>query len=154
MAPRTTNEGESDMTQTQQHLGSCLCGGVRLAVDKVDTSLGACHCNMCRKWGGGPLLAVDCGTGVRIDGEEHVTAYDSSEWAQRGFCSRCGTHLFYRLKGNDQYVVPVGLFDSAPEVSFDSQIFIDEKPGYYEFANKTTFMTGPEVFAKYAPSQE
>ena len=142
------------MTESEKYQGSCLCGAVRLSVDEFDRHLGACHCGMCRKWGGGPLLAVDCGTQVQIDGEEHVTAYDSSEWAQRGFCNRCGTHLFYRLKENNQYVVPIGLFDNHPAVSFDGQIFIDEKPEYYEFANKTTFMTGAEVFEKYAPSQE
>jgi hypothetical protein len=109
---------------------------------------------MCRKWGGGPLLAVECGTDVQIVGEAHVSAYDSSEWAQRGFCNRCGTHLFYRLKGNNEYVVPIGVFDDRPEISFKSQIFIDEKPEYYDFANETSFMTGAEVFAKYAPSEE
>jgi hypothetical protein len=109
---------------------------------------------MCRKWGGGPLLAVDCGTHVQLDGEEYVSAYDSSDWAQRGFCSRCGTHLYYRLKANNQYVVPIGLFDDRPEVTFDSQIFFDEKPEYYAFANQTTYMTGAEVFAKYGSGQE
>ncbi len=139
---------------TEKHHGSCLCGAVRLAVESFHGSLGACHCSMCRKWGGGPLLAIDCGTYVQIDGEAHVSAYDSSEWAQRGFCNRCGTHLFYRLKGNNEYVVPIGLFDDQPSVSFESQIFIDEKPEYYSFANETSFMTGAEVFAKYAPSEE
>ena len=27
--------------------------------------VGACLCSMCRKWGGGPLLAADCGTDPR-----------------------------------------------------------------------------------------
>ena len=134
--------------------GRCLCGAVTLTVDSFHGSLGACHCSMCRKWGGGPLLAVECGTDVQIVGEAHVSAYDSSEWAQRGFCNRCGTHLFYRLKGNNEYVVPIGVFDDRPEISFKSQIFIDEKPEYYDFANETSFMTGAEVFAKYAPSEE
>jgi hypothetical protein len=47
--------------------------------------------------------------------------------------------------------LPVGLFDEAPEFSFDQQIFIDEKPAYYRFANDTRNMTGAEVFALYAP---
>ncbi len=67
--------------------------------------------------------------------------------------NRGGTHLFYRLKGNNEYVVPIGLFDDQPSVSFESQIFIDEKPEYYSFANETSFMTGAEVLAKYAPSK-
>ena len=139
---------------TGKNQGSCLCGAVRLTVDSFQGSLGACHCTMCRKWGGGPLLAIDCGTDVHIDGEANVSAYDSSEWAQRGFCNRCGTHLFYRLKGNNDYVIPIGLFDEHRDVSFESQIFIDEKPEYYSFANETSFMTGAEVFAKYAPTEE
>lgn len=142
------------MTESENHEGRCLCGAVQLTVTAFEGSMGACHCSMCRKWGGGPLLAIDCGTNVEIVGEEHITAYDSSDWAQRGFCNRCGTHLFYRLKETNQYVVPVGLFDDRPEVSFDSQIFIDEKPEYYAFANQTTCMTGAEVFAKYGSGQE
>ena len=43
---------------------------------------------------------------------------------------------------------------NSVDISFDSQIFIDEKPEYYTFANQTTFMTGAEVFAKYGPGQE
>lgn len=139
------------MTASREYQASCLCGAVKLTVGPFEATVGACHCNMCRKWGGGPLLAVDCGTAVQVDGEEHVTAYDSSAWAQRGFCSRCGSHLFYRLKDDEQYIIPIGLFDVHPKVSFDSQIFIDEKPEYYAFANQTTFMTGAEVFTKYAP---
>lgn len=142
------------MTTSKRYRASCLCGDVKLTVGSFDAHLGACHCNMCRKWGGGPFFAIDCGTDVQIDGEANVTAYDSSEWAQRGFCSHCGSHLFYRLKEGNQYIMPIGLFDEHPEVSFDSQIFIDEKPEYYAFANQTSFMTGAEVFAKYAPAPQ
>ncbi|NIT13149.1 MAG: GFA family protein, partial [Candidatus Dadabacteria bacterium] len=52
---------------------------------------------MCRKWCGGPLMAVNCGTDVTFEGEDNITVYDSSSWAERGFCSGCGSHLFYRL---------------------------------------------------------
>lgn len=139
------------MGESDKRRGACLCGAVTLTVEAFDGKLAACHCGMCRKWGGGPLLAVDCGKGIGIDGRDLVSAFDSSEWAQRGFCSRCGTHLFYRLKDSDRYVVPIGLFDDDPGVSLASQIFIDEKPEYYTFADETTFMTGAEVFARYAP---
>ncbi len=37
---------------------------------------------------------------------------------------------------------------------FDHQIFIDEKPDYYSFSNKTYNVTGEEVFAQYAPTPE
>jgi hypothetical protein len=106
---------------------------------------------MCRRWSGGPLLALDCGSEVSFEGVEHISVFNSSAWAERGFCKQCGTHLFYRLKQNNQHIVPVGLFDDLGNLEFDHQIFIDEKPEFYDFANETHKMTGAEVFAKYAP---
>ena len=97
-------------------------------------------------------MAVDCGTDVSFEGEENISVFDSSEWAERGFCEICGTHLFYRLKGSKQCIMPVGLFDDDGEkFVFDHQIFIDEKSSLYCFANETNDMTGAEVFAKFVP---
>ncbi|NNJ94418.1 MAG: GFA family protein, partial [Halobacteria archaeon] len=103
------------------------------------------------KWGGGPLLAVDCGRDVQFAGEESIGVYASSDWAERGFCARCGSHLFYRLKDSGQYMIPVGLFDEIGAPVLDHQVFIDSKPDWYDFANQTENMTGAEVFALYAP---
>ena len=130
--------------------GTCLCGAVTLTAHAVE-EYGACHCGMCRKWGGGPLMAVDCGQTVRIEGEGSVGVFDSSPWAERGFCTKCGTHLFYRLKGNQEYHVPVGLFGDAVTGLFSLQVFIDKKPESYAFANQTETMTEAEIFEQYAP---
>jgi len=132
--------------------GSCLCGAVNLAVAAHKQNVGACHCSMCRTWGGGPLLALESVSDIEIEGEENVTVYPSSDWAERGFCKRCGTHLFYRLKTGDHYAVPVGLVDGGEAWTFDTQIFIDQKPEYYRFANETHNMTGQEVFDAYQGS--
>jgi len=137
------------MSDTIEAKGSCLCGGVEIHALSASQEVGACHCSMCRKWGGGPLLAVDCHTTVKISGEDNISTYSSSEWAERGFCSNCGTHLFYKLKDSGQYIIPVGFFDISSKLNFDHQIFIDEKPEYYAFANETKNMTGKEVFDQY-----
>ena len=137
------------MTETTTKTGSCLCGAVHVTATHAKKRVGACHCSMCRTWGGGPLLAVDCGAEVEIEGEEHVSVFSSSEWAERGFCSICGTHLFYRLKQNGQLIMSAGLFTDQTGFTFDHQVFIDEKPDYYDFANETENMTGAEVFAKF-----
>ena len=138
------------MSETGKATGRCLCGAVRLMVAAFSGTFGACHCDMCRRWGGGPLMATNCGSDVSFEGEEHISVFDSSGWADRGFCSRCGSHLFYRLKQQQQYIVPIGLFDSAPDVIFDTQVFIDEKPAYYAFVNDTRDLTGAEVEALFA----
>ena len=97
-------------------------------------------------------MAVKCGTGVSFECEEAISVFRSSDWAERGFCGKCGSHLFYRLTDSNQYFIPVDIFDDQEPFLFDSQIFIDKKPQYYSFANKTKDMTEAEVFEKYAPS--
>ena len=142
------------MSELSVAKGSCLCGAVSLSTTSMNHQVGACHCSMCRKWGGGALLAVECGSDVSFEGEENIEVYQSSAWAERGFCKKCGSHLFYRLKQNHEYYIPVGIFEESEGLVFDNQVFIDEKPEYYSFANKTKTMTGEEVFAMFASSSE
>lgn len=131
--------------------GNCLCGKISLKAHTKHRTVEVCHCSMCRKWSGSPTFWVDCDSEVELSGTENLTTYNSSEWAERGFCKHCGTHLFYRIKENNQYVIPAGLLNGIDDFIFDKQIFIDEKPEYYGFANDTKVMTGAEVFAQYAP---
>jgi hypothetical protein len=132
--------------------GHCLCGAVSLEVGALGARVGACHCDICRTWGGGPLLALDAGSEVRLAGADRIAIYASTAWAERGFCSVCGSHLFIRVKQSGRYIVPVGLFPESGELRFDHQIFIDRKPAYYCFANETRNLTGAEVFAQHPPS--
>lgn len=138
------------MTERVEYRGRCLCGAAEAVIEPPGMSVGACHCDMCRKWAGGPQFMVECGEAASFSGD--VGVYDSSAWAERGFCKRCGTHLFYRLKQQPFYAVPVGLFDVDIPWIFEQQIFIEEKPAFYKFANETKNMTGAEVFAQFAPS--
>lgn len=137
------------MTEAIAGNGGCLCGAVRFTADNTKPGVGACHCRMCRRWGGGPLMAVDCGADVAFEGGENIAVFNSSEWADRGFCKQCGSHLFYRLKKPVEYIMPVGLFDEQDAFVFKDQVFIDKKPAFYAFANETHDMTEAEVFAKY-----
>lgn len=104
---------------------------------------------MCRNWGGGPFLTVHAENPVQFTGEEHITRFESSPWAQRGFCNKCGTHLFYHLKGKF-YAVPLGLLEDSDKFEFKMQIYTDCRPESYEFANKTKMMTEAEIIAKFS----
>lgn len=128
--------------------GHCLCGGITVSSgDHKEVNL--CHCAMCRRWSGGPMFAVHGGKGVRFTGMTPV-AYRSSEWAERGFCPTCGTHLFYHLLPTDEYILSAGLFqDQGFELT--GQIFIDEKPDFYALKNDTPTLTGQQVFEQFAP---
>ncbi|MEO1510191.1 MAG: GFA family protein [Cyanobacteria bacterium J06633_23] len=139
------------MTETTNGSGSCLCSAVSFTTSNFSKKVGACHCGMCRKWGGGPFMEVDCGTDILFKGEENITVYNSSDWAERAFCKKCGSHLFYRLKESNQHMVPVGLFDDQASFVFDTQVFIDKKPSFYSFANQTNDMTAAEIYEMYGP---
>lgn len=130
--------------------GECLCGAV--TIDAPDnTEMSACHCTMCRRWGGGPLLCVHGSDEADITGKELITTFRSSDWAERAFCSRCGTHLYYRLIPSNEYAFPAGLFQDGPAFQFTEQIFVDQKPASYSFGNRTGELTGEQVFARYTP---
>ena len=139
------------MADGKQLKGQCLCGAVKITANSAESHVGACHCRSCRRWGGGPFMEINCGSDVDFEGHEHIARYNSSDWAERGFCRQCGSHLFYRLKEPQQHMMPVGLFEEDEAREFRTQVFIDEKPDYYNFANETEDMTGAELFAKYAP---
>lgn len=126
---------------------SCLCGKVSIEVTDFQSEVGACHCSMCRKWGSGPLLTVEVGTiaNIRIHSEHLISRYQSSEWAERGFCSNCGANLFYHLLPTDAYSIPIDLFDDPEEALLTTEVYYDQKPAYYDFANETKKLSEAEI---------
>jgi hypothetical protein len=129
-------------------VAECLCGAIRLKPVAVNKQFTACHCDICKKWGG-IWVAVECND-VTTRGSEKIKVYDSSPWAERGFCQECGTHLYFKLKKRSSYFIPVGLFPETDNFEFERQIFIDRKPDYYCFSNHTLNMTEQEVIEAYS----
>jgi hypothetical protein len=129
--------------------GGCLCGAVRFTAAPKDHEVGACHCSMCRRWTAGPFMVMDCADTMKVENESNLGVYRSSEWAERCFCKKCGSALFYRLVQNGNCYASAEAFDDRANYALTSQVFIDEKPAYYDLANKTHNMTGAEVFAAF-----
>ncbi len=96
------------------------------------------------------MLAVHCGRDVTFEGQDHITVFASSDWAERAFCKTCGTHLYYKLLGSGEYFVPAGLLDTN-DLEMKSQIYIDKKPPYYAFANQTPMLTEQQVIDQHSP---
>ena len=90
-------------------VGRCLCGGVTVTLPHAVRDVEACHCAMCRRWGSGPWLGVEAPPGTAVEGDT-LTVYPSSSLAERGFCSRCGSNVFYRFRSGPELVVSSGLF--------------------------------------------
>lgn len=91
-------------------------------------------------------MAVPCRE-ARFEGP--ITTFASSDHADRGFCTTCGTHLFFYAKAANAHGIPVGLFDDPSDLPFKAELYIDRKPDFYEFANETKQMTGVEFEARF-----
>lgn len=94
-----------------------------ISANRIDHQFEACQCSICRKWGGGPALVVNCGTAVDIVGHENITIIDSSNWAERAFYSKRGMHFFSRIKQHEQYIIPADFFNELDSLVFDKQLF-------------------------------
>jgi len=131
--------------------GKCLCGSVTITAKTLEPLVDICHCVMCRRWTGGPFMGVSIsaeGGEFEVSGTEHVTSFASSNWAERAFCSKCGSNLWYRFTPTDHYSFTAGLFEMGSEAEIEQQIFVDEKPAFYDFAQKTPMKTGAEIIAE------
>lgn len=133
--------------------GHCLCGALRFTVDSVEPEFYACHCDMCLRWGGGPYLSVTA-TGLKFENDENLAVFDSSGWAQRAFCRLCGTNIFYRVKKLAVHEVNTGTFDDASSFRMIGEIFVDEKPSYYEFSGDHPRLTGAEAAERFSVSAD
>jgi hypothetical protein len=131
--------------------GQCLCGAVRFSVENANAEHNACHCVMCQRWAGAPYFGTYVEK-VVFHGEENISRFSSSAWAERGFCKICGSNLFYRLKESDRYSMAVGTFDDRSEFKLTGELFIDLKPAGYTFAGDHERLSEAETMARFAPS--
>lgn len=138
------------MTQDVTRSGRCLCGKVSYTFAPAELEIDACHCGMCRRWGGGPVLSVKAAGDATVTGSEHVAIYKSSEWGERRFCKDCGTHLFYSAPAFGYFGVSAGTIDDLDGLALTTEIFIDCKPDAYDFANPTRKLTEAEFLAMLA----
>ena len=106
--------------------GRCLCGAVRLRVGRHEAEVGACHCRMCQRWSGAVFECFRAPSdAVEVEGE--VARHASSEFAERAFCPRCGSHLWMRdtAEPDAPFDLMPGLFDAARDWPLASEIYAD-----------------------------
>lgn len=88
------------MTTKDHASGQCLCGAVSFTVKFPTKEVAHCHCPTCRYW-----QATAFATWVCVEPAQQATIdapsgglrwFSLTPQAQRGFCARCGTPLFFR----------------------------------------------------------
>lgn len=119
--------------------GTCLCRAVSIEVSQeLQCSPEACHCSQCRKQSGHFLAAVNVRRDtLTIHGSDCIAWYQSSARVRRGFCSRCGSTLFWEptMDGYEYTAVAMGMFDSPTGLRLAKHTFVGEKGDYYEISD-------------------
>lgn len=96
--------------------GGCFCGHVRYEAGGQPFHSTVCHCSMCRRVAGAPMVAW-----FTVPRAEYrvvagiPTRFASSERAERTFCPRCGTPLTFEGKLNPDEVDITTLSLDEPE---------------------------------------
>jgi hypothetical protein len=119
--------------------GGCLCGGVRYAISGPLRHASHCHCAMCRKHHGaafGSYASVRRADFRFEAGASLVGRYASSSGVERGFCTRCGSTLFWdAIENRESFGVALGTVDGDPGVRPSLHIFVGSKAAWFELTD-------------------
>lgn len=117
--------------------GGCLCGAVRYRLEGRLRPVIACHCGQCRRASGhhGAATAVEREGFTLLSGEEAITWYESSPGVRRGFCSACGSNLFWESEAETQICIMAGTLDQPTGLTLEGHIFVGDKADYYEIGD-------------------
>lgn len=116
-----------------RHTGKCLCGGVAYAFDTEISKATACHCSQCRRTSGHFWAAFHVPLDdFELTNQASLCWFESSDWAKRGFCNRCGSSLFYQLQGETSINIAPGTLDGPTGLTLTRHIFVGSKGDYYD----------------------
>lgn len=113
--------------------GRCMCGAVSFRIDGEPGESDACHCEQCRRQSGHYFASVNVPrASLQVTGAERITWYRSSERVRRGFCSACGSALFWDPPPDRDWTsVAMGALDAPTGLHLQKHIFVAEKGDYY-----------------------
>jgi hypothetical protein len=106
--------------------GGCQCGAVRYVLRALPEESSICHCRMCQKASGQPFMAFARVKANQLEWTRGAPAlFQSSNLAERGFCSQCGTPLTYRFLADDTISVSACSLDdpraAVPTIQYGAE---------------------------------
>ncbi len=125
------------MTAEKAYEGGCLCGAIRYRSTASPVRGVICHCSMCRKHSGAPILVF-----VHFPLEsfswlkEEPARYRSSQFAERGFCPTCGsTVTMHEEILADRVQIAVGSLDEPERVRPDDHVWTKDQIVWFEVSD-------------------
>jgi hypothetical protein len=138
---------------SQVRTGGCQCGAIRFRAASLRDNPHVCHCRMCQKATGNFFAAL---IGVPLEDFTWTrgapSSFRSSDHVQRGFCSQCGTPLFFRHDQSQHISMSIGAFDHPETIPLAFQLGmesrlpqVDQLAGLMDYG--TTEDSDPDDFA-------
>lgn len=128
--------------------GRCMCGAVTYQAD-VSGAFSACHCKMCQRWASGLFMGVHSNGFELTSGQDVFTRFKSSDWAERGFCAKCGSNIYYHAVEHGHPTVALGTLDDTSGLNRKFEWYTDLEPQGLGRTDKTQARTQAETEAMF-----
>jgi hypothetical protein len=108
--------------------GGCLCGAVRFTADGSPSFVNFCHCRMCQKASGAPMMAWATYPKAKVAfPNARPKLRRSSDIAERGFCADCGSALLWQRLGAETIDLAVAAFDDPNTLAPSEHIWTSSR---------------------------
>lgn len=113
--------------------GRCECGGVSYVVTGELRNVWNCHCGPCRRITGHHMAAAGAATAdVEFSADETLAWYERVPGVEYGFCSSCGSSLFWRASDKPGHLsICAGTLDQPTGLVTDGILFASEAGDYH-----------------------
>lgn len=128
--------------------GRCMCGAITYKAE-VPGAFSACHCKMCQRWASGLFMGVHTKGFELTAGKDVFTRFKSSDWAERGFCGKCGSNIYYHAVEHGHPSVALGTLDNTTGLTRKFEWYTDLEPEGLGRTNETKALTEAETLAMF-----
>lgn len=125
------------MSKNNKLCGGCLCGALRYELDGSPLDAGYCHCRLCQRSAGAPVLVWGTWKAEAFNWVRgRAQAFASSAKARRYFCRLCGTQLVFRVAKDSKTVdVTLASLDLPEAVRPEYHIWRQSKISWFDTAD-------------------
>ena len=135
-------DDSADAPQAETLHASCLCGSNSFTMPGPTGEVWACHCTQCRKLSGHFSASFDVAEANVSWVSTGLAEYITPGGGQRGFCTTCGSSLYFRA-ANGEFSVEAGAVDHPINARLARHIYTADKGDYYAITDGLPQTPGP-----------
>ena len=127
----------ADSANRVKATGGCLCGSVRYELTGDLRGIVNCHCSKCRRFHGNfgayTSVSIDDLTLVKEEGLKWFNSTtDETPNVHRGFCSQCGSSIFWHPRDQGKIAVAAGSLDEPIQLQTIGHVWVSQISDYYQ----------------------